>query len=383
HSDSHEDFIRNSRILIESTKNKMERVQTMSNELGYITSLIKDDRRQATKSKQQISNQSKQGIVDVREPGVQKDNRSVRQSVPGHIVFDKTRRRETMPKVNKMRKLTDRRRLRLIENTLQKVKEADAKETEIPQSESAGSTKAHKIVIPRDTSFDGKTEAIKSNPDHVISNDTKTGSYVLPGCLCDCGGNLIADESAERAIAEKRRAKYVTKPRGPVSKHCCVSDFSSYQGPVILADEDTAFSRLPALLVQNIQIPSPRPKSNMDTRCKDTIQIVKDSNSFNSCLNKDDIRNAEKRKLKNWWHHRCTCVQEYIRQNEQMESRRPTLKPNKVTLQTAGVSSTNSGSGNFVPYEEVSIGYRVMLGGQTSFPISIRHLRKFRTPIRR
>ncbi|XP_033761155.1 uncharacterized protein LOC117342957 [Pecten maximus] len=417
--DSHDDFIRNSRILIESTKNKMERVQKMSNELGYLTSLIKDDRKQATKSKQQIVNQSKQqtdnqskqqtvnqskqqtdnqskqqtvnqfkkSIEDVRETRIshQKDSRPARHSVPGHIVSDRPRKKDNTPKISsKLRKLSDGGRLKLIQSTLQKVKEADAKDKYLTkESKESSSIKSHKIVIPRDSCFDGKIDDTKTDRDDLRSSDTKTGGDVLPGCLCDCGGNLIVDETAERAIAARHQAKYRTKLRGPASKHCCVSHFSSYHGPVILAGEDTAFSHLPALRVNNIQIPSPRPRSNMDIRCKDSIQMVKDSNSFNSCLNKDDIRNAEKRKLKNWWHHRCACVQEYIRQNEQMESRRPTLKPNKVTLQTTGFSSLYSESGNFVPYEEVSIGYRLMVGRQASFPISIRHLRKFRTQIKR
>ncbi|XP_021369250.1 uncharacterized protein LOC110460590 [Mizuhopecten yessoensis] len=386
--DSHDDFIKNSRILIESTKSKMERVQSMSNELGYLTSLIKDDRKQATKSRQQIGNQSKKSIVDVKDPSVgrHKDSRPVRQSVPGHIVFDKPKKKDASPKVSsKLKKLSDGGRFKLIESTLQKVKEADARGKELasPETRDYSTTKTQQIVIPRDTNVDEKTEDAKSNSDRVTCCDTKNGSDVLPGCLCDCGGNLIVDESAERAIAARHRAKFKTKPRGPVSKHCCVRHYSSYQGPVILAGEDTAFSHLPALHVHNLQVPSPRPRSNMDIGCKHSIQIVKDSNSLSACLNKEDIRNAEKRKLKNWWHHRCACVQEYIRQNEQMESRRPTLKPNKVTLQTTGFSSIYSDSGNLVPYEEVSIGYRLMVGGKASFPISIRHLRKFRAPLRR
>ncbi|XP_069104641.1 uncharacterized protein [Argopecten irradians] len=456
---THDDFIRNSRILIASTKNKMERVQTMSNELGYLTSLIKDDRKQPTKPKHQIvdqsqrqtedlskqinqsqakndkeskhetviqsqrktdnqskhqfpnqsrrdivkqpkpstvnqsklqtGNQTNKGIVDVKENrvGHQKD-RPARQSVPGHIVSDKPRKKDNTPKrSSKLRKLSDGGRLKLIQSTLQKVKEADAKGKEPPPqpvSIESSCAKSHKIVIPRDTFYDSKAGDTTADSDHQTGGNNKTGSDVLPGCLCDCGGNLIVDESAERAIAARHQAKCKPKSRGHVSKHCCVSHYSSYQGPVVLADEDTAFSRLPALHVHNIQIPSPRPRSNIDIRCKDSIQTVKDSNSFNSCLNKDDIRNAEKRKLKNWWHHRCACVQEYIRQNEQMESRRPTLKPNKVTLQTTGFSSSVcSGSETFMPFEEVSIGYRLMVGGQASFPISIRHLKKFRTQFRR
>lgn len=370
--------MRTARILIQSTKNKMDRVQTMSDELGYLTSLIKDDRKHRTKPKQPATDQSK-ATKEARH-----EYRPPRPAVPGHIVSDKPKKKETTPKIiSKLRKLSDGGRMKLIEKTLQKVKDADTKgKNGVSSADKVAESKqttTHDIVIPRESNFGKKSENGRSDNDHVTAGDETSRSDELPGCLCDCGGNLIVDETAERAIAAKHRGMSRTKSRGPVSKHCCVSHCNSYQGPVILADEDTASPHLPALNVHNLRLPSTRPRSTVDIR-KDSIQIVKDSNSINACLNKDDIRNAEKRQFKNWWHHRCACVQEYIRQNEQMESRRPTLKPNKVTLQTTGESSLSSRSGYFVPYEEVSIGYRLDIGGfgMASFPVNIRHLRTIR-----
>ncbi|XP_061170180.1 uncharacterized protein LOC133179432 [Saccostrea echinata] len=386
--DKHSAFVNNSKNLIESTKEKLNQMQGISHELRNITSQITDDQ-----------NESNRGYIatEKEEKKQGKSNTQIKVVVP--ICTDVTETsHKSHPKRKHHKKSTPRGKkaaddslsaltkkygrhktgktavldpIKYLQELEEQEKESKNQKTPVrkkslppPPQDREVENSCKEVTVPKNkTRHEHKESTSMSLPKigHIRSNDNEMCSLNLPGrkiacenCKAKAMKDLDFTNHIRDSISSVSRDQVHTSRT--VHRHCCAK--SSKPAIYYHCSNESTGKTLPAYIAQTFLHNRRILTCNARTMKSDQTYQKPISNLGFHPERYSCPKSAA-----------CCCINDYKQKESECFSHREILRPNKVTLQSPGLPALMAG--DYLPLEEISIGFRFRIGNKEMYRIPI------------